>query len=67
LASALYWRVPETPTTWSSRPARRRDAQPQLRSRVFAPADAFIGVPGLTPHDLWHTAASLAVQAGANV
>jgi integrase len=24
-------------------------------------------VPGLTPHDLRHTAASLAVQAGANV
>ncbi|WP_211754483.1 tyrosine-type recombinase/integrase [Nocardioides gansuensis] len=26
-----------------------------------------IGVPRLTPHDLRHTAASLAVQAGANV
>ena len=38
-----------------------------FRSRVFAPAAAFIGVPGLTPHDLRHTAASLAVQAGANV
>jgi integrase len=38
-----------------------------FRSRVLAPAAAFIGMPGLTPHDLRHTAASLAVQAGANV
>ncbi len=29
--------------------------------------DPDTGVPGLTPHDLRHTAASLAVQAGANV
>ena len=38
-----------------------------FRSRVFVPAAERIGVPGLTPHDLRHTAASLAVQAGANV
>ena len=38
-----------------------------FRSRVFRPAAAVIGVPGLTPHDLRHTAASPAVQAGANV
>jgi integrase len=38
-----------------------------FRSRVFAPAAKKIGMPGLTPHDLRHTAASLAVQAGANV
>lgn len=38
-----------------------------FRRRVFAPAAASIGVPDLTPHDLRHTAASLAVQAGANV
>ena len=38
-----------------------------FRARVFAPAAAAIGVPQLTPHDLRHTAASLAVQAGANV
>ena len=38
-----------------------------FRSRVFAPAATAIGVPKLTPHDLRHTAASLAVQAGANV
>ena len=38
-----------------------------FRSRVFVPAAAMIGMPGMTPHDLRHTAASLAVQAGANV
>jgi len=38
-----------------------------FRSRVFVPAAKKIGMPGLTPHDLRHTAASLAVQAGANV
>lgn len=38
-----------------------------FRSRVFVPAAKGIGMPGLTPHDLRHTAASLAVQAGANV
>ena len=38
-----------------------------FRSRVFVPAAASIGMPGMTPHDLRHTAASLAVQAGANV
>lgn len=38
-----------------------------FRARVFGPAAAAIGVPDLTPHDLRHTAASLAVQAGANV
>lgn len=38
-----------------------------FRSRAFVPAAKKIGMPGLTPHDLRHTAASLAVQAGANV
>jgi integrase len=38
-----------------------------FRSRVFVLAAQQIGMPGLTPHDLRHTAASLAVQAGANV
>lgn len=38
-----------------------------FRHRVFNQAAAAISVPGLTPHDLRHTAASLAVQAGANV
>ncbi|MFI7279857.1 tyrosine-type recombinase/integrase [Micromonospora chersina] len=38
-----------------------------FRSRVFAPAAASVGLAGLTPHDLRHTAASLSVAAGANV
>ncbi len=33
----------------------------------FNHAAAHAGVPGLTPHELRHTAASLAVKAGANV
>jgi integrase len=35
--------------------------------RTFAPAARAIGVPTLTPHGLRHTAASLAIAAGANV
>ncbi|MEV4493289.1 tyrosine-type recombinase/integrase [Micromonospora coxensis] len=38
-----------------------------FRSRGFTPAAASVGLAGLTPHDLRHTAASLAVAAGANV
>jgi len=38
-----------------------------FRRRVFAPAAARAGLAGLTPHELRHTAASLAVAAGANV
>lgn len=37
-----------------------------FRSREFIPAAEAIGVPGLTPRDLRHPAASLAVAAGAN-
>ena len=37
------------------------------RSRVFDPACRAAGIVGLTPHDLRHTAASLAIAAGANV
>lgn len=33
----------------------------------FNGAAAHVGVPGLTPHELRHTTASLAVKAGANV
>jgi integrase len=35
--------------------------------RWFDPAAKEIGMPGLTPHDLRHTCASLAISAGANV
>jgi integrase len=38
-----------------------------LRPRFFDPAVEKAGLPGLTPHELRHTAASLAVAAGANV
>jgi integrase len=38
-----------------------------FRSRVFLPAAASVGLAGVTPHVLRHTAASLAVAAGANV
>ena len=37
------------------------------RRRVFAPACETAGLSGLKPHDLRHTAASLAVRSGANV
>jgi integrase len=35
--------------------------------RTFGPAAIAIGEPRLTPHGLWHTAASLAIAAGGNV
>ena len=38
-----------------------------FRPRIFQPAADSVGLPGLTPHDLRHTAASLAIAAGANV
>jgi integrase len=38
-----------------------------FRPRFFDPAAEKAGLPGLTPHEPRHTAASLAVAAGANV
>jgi integrase len=38
-----------------------------FRRRVFDCAAASVGLSGLTPHELRHTAASLAIAAGANV
>ncbi len=38
-----------------------------FRRDCFDPAATRAGLPGLTPHDLRHTAASLAISAGANV
>lgn len=38
-----------------------------FRKRVFDPAAKAAGLTGLTPHHLRHTAASLAISAGANV
>ena len=40
---------------------------PNFRHRVLTPAAASVGLAGLSPHDLRHTAASLAIAAGANV
>ena len=37
------------------------------RHRVFDPACAAVGLAGVTPHDVRHTAASVAIAAGANV
>ena len=38
-----------------------------FRPRFFDPAAEKVGLLGLTPHELRHTAASLAIAAGANV
>jgi len=38
-----------------------------FRRDVFDPAAAAVGLPGLTPHELRHTAASLAIASGASV
>lgn len=38
-----------------------------FRPRFFDPATERAGIPGLTPHELRRTAASLAIKAGANV
>ena len=50
-------------TTTTGAPLRNRNA----RRSWFNAAAAAIDEPGLTPHELRHTAASLAVSAGANV
>jgi integrase len=50
-------------TTASGAPLRNRNA----RRSWFDAAASAIGEAGLTPHELRHTAASLAVSAGANV
>ena len=38
-----------------------------FRRRHFDPAAASVGLAGVTPHELRHTAASLAIASGANV
>lgn len=50
-------------TTWHGRPLRNLN----FRRDVFDKAAEDAGLAGLTPHELRHTAASLAVSAGANV
>ena len=65
LATHLAGRRPDDLVFASPRGAPLRNQN--FRARVFGPAAVAIGVAELTPHDLRHTAASLAVQAGANV
>ena len=48
-------------------PAGRRVNADNWRARVFAPAAAAVGREGMNPHELRHTAASLAIAAGADV
>jgi integrase len=50
-------------TTWRGRPLRNLN----FRRDVFDRAAENAGLAGLTPHELRHTAASLAVAAGAKV
>jgi integrase len=50
-------------TTWRGRPLRNLN----FRRDVFDRAAEDAGLAGITPHELRHTAASLAVSAGANV
>jgi integrase len=50
-------------TTWRGKPLRNLN----WRRDVFDPAARDAGLEGLTPHELRHTAASLAVSAGAKV
>jgi integrase len=50
-------------TTWRGKPLRNLN----FRRDVFNKAADDAGLHGLTPHELRHTAASLAVSAGANV
>ncbi|WP_255509031.1 tyrosine-type recombinase/integrase [Micromonospora sp. A202] len=50
----------------SSHSSRDHTALTGLRRRVFDRAAESIGLAGLTPHELRHTAASLAVAEGAN-
>jgi integrase len=50
-------------TTWHGKPLRNLN----FRRDVFDRAAEDAGLAGLTPHELRHTAASLALSAGANV
>jgi integrase len=65
LAGQMFGKEPDELVFTSPQGAPLRNHN--FRTRVFAPAASSIGLPGLTPHDLRHTATSLAVQAGANV
>ncbi len=65
LAAAAAGKQPTDLVFTSPRGAPLRNGN--SRRNVFDPAAARAGLAGLTPHELRHTAASLAVSAGANV
>jgi len=69
LADQLAAQVDEQPPDTFVFPARRGGVLRlrNWRREVFNPAVKSSGVQELTPHDLRHTAASLAIAAGANV
>lgn len=65
LDAAAAGRAPDALLFPAARGGYRRNQND--RQRWWNDAAAAAGVPGLTPHELRHTAASLAVAAGANV
>lgn len=65
LADALAGRAPDDPAFPAPGGGLLREGG--WRRRIFDPAVRAAGLDGLTPHDLRHAAASLAVAAGANV
>lgn len=65
LAAHLAGREPDALVFASPRGAYLRNSN--WRNRVFDAAAASVGLEGLTPHELRHTAASLAIGAGATV
>ena len=65
LAVAMAGKAPDALIFVSRRGAVLRNLN--FRRDVFDPAATAVGLDGLTPHELRHTAASFAVSAGANV
>ncbi len=63
---AMVRRRPDEPVFFGAR-TRTWLRNHTFRNGWFDPAAIAIGLPGLTPHELRHTSASLAVSAGANV
>lgn len=64
LAVAMADKAPDALIFVSTRGAVLRNVN--FRRDVFDPTATAVGLDGLTPHELRHTAASLAVIAGAN-
>ncbi|HSJ19229.1 MAG TPA: tyrosine-type recombinase/integrase [Nocardioidaceae bacterium] len=54
-------------TTWSSPPHKGRCCDAELPAWLLRPGRKEAGLAGLVPHELRHTAASLAISAGATV